>query len=170
MILTEETIENPDSCVCQNCWINLENFNDFHTLVTDNYNNQTEVQDEPTEAKEFFPESFIVYEEEGDKEIINQMVEEDCLNETEYIETEWIEDEDSEEVTKKSEKTLLVGFPKKEKISTVPGLDSADDQRVRETANMFCELCHVQLDSLREAKSHYKITHETEGYIMCCER
>ena len=121
---------------------------------------------------------FIVYEEEVDKETIDlEMVKMETLNNSEYFETEWIEEEKEPEqeqvepsTPKKVKRVLSLPIPKTHRLSTTAVLDSADDQRIRETANMFCEMCHEPLDSLREAKSHYKLAHTVEGYIVCCER
>lgn len=80
----------------------------------------------------------------------------------ESIESEWItEDPDGDdERTKKKSKIIAQQFI----------LDTADDQRIKETAKMFCDLCSLPVDSLREAKAHFKYVHNREGYLICCDR
>ena len=46
--------------------------------------------------------------------------------------------------------------------------DTADDQRIRETATMTCDYCMEQVEGFREAKIHYKEEHGITGYISCC--
>jgi hypothetical protein len=87
----------------------------------------------------------------------------------EYTETEWIEDTEEEAVKPIKVKSLPMSSSRVSKQTPLQ-LDSADDQRIRETANMFCNICHEPVDSLRDAKAHYKVSHETEGYIICCDR
>lgn len=116
----------------------------------------------------------IVYEGVEEKEEIleHEIIKVEALNESEdYVETEWVEEV--------SEEKILVSPspPKKQRVLTIhqprgqsAGLDSADDQRIRETAEMYCEMCSEPFDSLRDAKSHYKLSHGVRGYIICCER
>jgi Zinc finger, C2H2 type len=49
-------------------------------------------------------------------------------------------------------------------------LDPADDERIRNTADMFCELCSHPLDGLPQARSHFRQMHDMIGYIVCCGR
>lgn len=87
----------------------------------------------------------------------------------------------SEEIVKQENKTSLeepitewvAAQDKPEEPIELQILDQselADDERIRETAQMFCELCPAVLESLRDAKSHYKNFHCREGYIKCCHR
>lgn len=46
--------------------------------------------------------------------------------------------------------------------------ETADDQRIRETASMTCEYCMEGVDGFREAKVHYMEEHGVVGYIICC--
>lgn len=112
----------------------------------------------------------IVYDEEIEKEVLeHDMIKIEVLNDTEYTMTEWI-DEEKEEPQKKVKRIASIPTTRVSRASAVTPLDSADDQRIRETASMSCEFCNELLDSLRDAKSHYKLSHGTEGYIVCCDR
>lgn len=33
---------------------------------------------------------------------------------------------------------------------------------------MQCELCDTQFTAFKEAKQHYKVIHQTTGYLICC--
>ena len=122
--------------------------------------------------------NLVVYEEqEVDNEMIDlEMVKMEPLIDSAIFETEWIEEKKepekkpSEPSPKKVKRIKTMSLPKTPRQSTTAVLDSADDQRIRETAKMFCEMCHEPLDSLREAKSHYRNKHSVKGYIVCCER
>lgn len=64
--------------------------------------------------------------------------------------------------------------PAKEKKLYAPKNASSDpqnydDERIRETANMSCDLCSIKLDSFTDAKTHYKKSHKgIKGYLVCC--
>lgn len=169
-------MKNSDNCICKNCWTHLETFNDFYNLVAQNYSEIVTIALEPEEeAEEKFQvpidHDMIVYEGEDQRDEIEDMIK------VEYINEDWIE-----EVSLESPHQSVKHDPQRvsTKIPSVPtprlprpppiALDSADDQRIRETAIMACELCHLSVDSLREAKSHYKAQHGIDGYIICCER
>lgn len=166
-----------NTCLCKTCWTSLETFDEFHSLVATNYNVNIEMKDEKALIQNEFNTSsdLIVYEGSEEKEVIltNELIKVEALNESEDYVTEWVEEDREEEKFEQKPSP-----PKKQRILTihqprtqpVTGLDSADDQRIRETAEMYCELCSEQLDSLRDAKSHYKLSHGTRGYIICCER
>lgn len=170
-------MNSAETYICKNCWINLESFNDFYNLVERNYSEQfTEVELEPEEQlreEKFHVEmenDMIVYEDEEQRDEIEDI-------KVEYINEDWIE-EVSYESPIETVPHYLKHAPKK--IPSVPEyraprpappqLDSADDQRIRETATMSCELCLAPFDSLRDAKHHFKSQHGIEGYIVCCER
>lgn len=100
-----------------------------------------------------------------------EMIKDEIINDPQIIETEWLEETIAEnEEPKKPKRVLSLQQSRASKASSSVTPDSADDQRIRETARMFCDICQDSLDSLRDAKSHYKNAHEVEGYIVCCER
>jgi hypothetical protein len=167
-------LKDPAAVICRTCWMSLENFHEFHSTVSTNYEEiageELAPKDDLEEESEMISD-FIVYEEEVDKDEMNH-IKVEVLEEVEYTETEWIEDG----------KIIEIGLdePIKEenlksinpRVSKQPPavLDSADDERIRRTANMFCDVCQDALESLREAKAHYKAAHSMDGYITCCDR
>lgn len=155
--------------------MNLENFNDFHTFIAANYNALNESTEEKfVITNDINAPDLIVYdEEEVEKETIHQeMIKVEIINDSEYIETEWIEEEKDHIKTspKRAKRVPSLPVPRVSRQPVATVLDSADDQRIREIARMFCDVCAMTLDSLREAKAHYKLAHGIEGYIVCCER
>lgn len=156
----------------------MENFNEFYSYVASNYSSEGP-NEIIKEGKYILPDDLnsadlIEYDEEVTKETMElELVKVESLHDTEYVETEWIEEEKEIAKTPSPKRALRIPSLPLPKVFRPPAstvLDSADDQRIRETANMYCEICLMQLDSLREAKSHYKMSHATEGYIICCER
>lgn len=120
------------------------------------------------ETNELSEDHFIVYEEEIVKQEIHDLNME-VLEETEY-ETEWIDDGKIVEIGPDTDVEKYVKIKSQPSRRSPLQLDSADDERIRKTANMFCDLCQEPFDSLREAKAHYKSAHAIEGYITCCGR
>lgn len=107
------------------------------------------------------PSDMIVYcgdDEDGEKGE-NDMIKVEIINDTEQFEgsSDWLEEEETPLPPPKKLKrmTMIEQAPKISRQSTV--LDSADDQRIRETACMSCEVCGEPLDSLRDAKAHFKV-------------
>lgn len=169
-------MKGSETCICKTCWTHLENFNDFYNLVAQNYSEVVTIGAEPEEESEQkfqipTDNDMIVYEELDNKDEIEDLIK------VEYINEDWIEEVGYESVNQpvkhvpqqSSKKILSVPTPRLPRPPPV-ALDSADDQRIRETAIMACEICHISVDSLREAKSHYKSQHGVDGYIVCCER
>lgn len=172
-ILLPEILRNPDTSLCKTCWSNLETFNDFYTFVAANYSGAAVM--ESREEKYHVPHEseMIVYDEEHNESMENEMIKVEYLTEAnhEYMETEWIDEQKQEVQSKPKVKRILsLPIPGQSRQPANLNLDSADDQRIRETANMFCDICQNLLDSLREAKSHFKQAHGIEGYIVCCDR
>lgn len=124
------------------------------------------------------PDDIIVFEEEpkDDDDLIKVEFIDDSIS---YVETEeWVDEQPketifTEETCVEPEPVKIVmrqqSTPKPKQQAPQP-LDSADDQRIRETAKMFCDICTDKVDSLREAKAHFKSAHGVEGYIVCCGR
>lgn len=139
----------------------MDAFNDFYNSVVNNY-----TVAEPDVCKQV-ADDIIVYEDEVklEPEIIGVEYVEDAATFTE----EWVEVQRKEE-TKEHNKKVPSLPPSRAKQTPPTPLDSADDQRIRETANMFCDICASKVDSLREAKAHFKSAHGIEGYILCCGR
>lgn len=164
--------------MCKNCWSNLEAFDEFHTLVASNYNVELKDHKALIQYDPNISADLIVYEEQEieEKEDIleNELIKIEALNESEdFEETEWTEESKEHEnvpvnpLPPKKRRVPSIQQPRAQRIT---GLDTADDQRIRETAEMYCEICSEPLDSLRDAKSHYKLSHGVRGYISCCER
>lgn len=88
---------------------------------------------------------------------------------TEHIKDEEISFADDESMTQWiAEITPEEDVERKQKNSMNTTAD--DDLKIQETANMFCDICQQPLESLKDAKSHYKLMHGTLGYIVCCNR
>lgn len=166
--------------MCKNCWLSIETFHDFYNLVSANYNVESlqeskEEKYEPHRSVEAINTTdLIVYEEDGREMIDHEMIKVEVIQDTEYPE-EWIEEYKPPESPKKlvKKKAMLPIAPPirdRGQVRQMSALDSADDQRIRETANMNCDICHEVLDSLRDAKAHFKMSHSIEGYLICCER
>lgn len=171
-------MKGADTCICRNCWVNLETFNEFFSQVEHNYSGQFSVELEPEEEllieEKFHVEmdnDMIVYEGEEARDEIEESMK------VEYLNEDWIE-EVSYESPMDSVKHYSHKSPKKFPSVPTPRLsrptpsqpDSADDHKIRVTAKMFCEICQAPFDSLRDAKHHFKTQHGMEGYIICCER
>jgi hypothetical protein len=60
--------------------------------------------------------------------------------------------------------------PRTQRRSAPPPIDPADDEKIRQIANMNCELCNKLLDSLAQARAHFRHEHGTIGYLTCCGR
>lgn len=174
-------MKSPQTCLCKNCWLSLETFHDFYRFVESNYN--ATVVD--TKEEKFLVSNvsdLIVYEEEERNIVEHEMIKVEVVNEADY-ETEWIEEEQEMEAAdgtrKWSQEEQVIAFsmpkrtfrPQMRSRSLNAGLNgSADDQRIRETANMKCDICLELMDSLRDAKAHFKLMHGLDGYLVCCER
>lgn len=162
-------MNNTQAYLCKSCWANLGSFHEFYLAVAANYDSTANSPEEKYQIPN--TSDLIVYDEENSRE--DDMIKVEIVNDTEgYTETEWLEEEKEafkEESQQKVQKIRNLVMPRMARGPPAV-LDSADDQRIRETANMFCDVCREPLDSLRDAKSHFKLTHATEGYIICCER
>lgn len=163
-----------------NCWTNLESFNDFYCRVASNYGWEVKEEKYMKLDEIYEPE-----EDLTDKILEPELIKVEMLSENTVIATEW---------TMENEATIKKESPKKSKkvqsklktISTLPPILSPvtlsssyanpslkefeDDQRVRDSAEMNCEICNEEFDTLRDAKTHYISNHEVKGYIMCCNR
>lgn len=139
----------------------MEQFNEFYQYVASNY------EVELKEIKYAPPRDSDIIEYDDGEKVDNEMIKVEIINDNEQFDenTEWIEEE-KVQIEKKVKQIAEV--PKIPRQTAV--LDSADDQRIKETARMFCDLCHVTLESLREAKQHFKTSHNAEGYLICCDR
>lgn len=186
-ILSESVLNNPESSLCHSCWTNLETFHEFCQFVAANYDsNVLEASFDSNEEKfiiqeyhsgeiqedhsgEICEDDIKVYDEDAAREELGH---EEIKLELVYesTEAEWL-DENVEETEdrKKQKKIPSLNIAGTVKTTAIP-IDSADDQRIRETAKMICDICPESLDSLRDAKSHYKNAHGVDGYIICCQR
>lgn len=97
---------------------------------------------------------FVEYEEEAEAEL------------------EEIEEAEVEEFIKpRVIKMRIPSHQKRVKMRTdVEINDCLDDEKIRNVCLMYCEICSVELSSLREAKSHYSYFHKMKGYLICCGR
>lgn len=43
-----------------------------------------------------------------------------------------------------------------------------EDAQIREFFNMECEICSDRFETFVKAKNHYRIVHNTAGYLTCC--
>lgn len=167
-ILSDSALNNPETCLCNSCWTNLETFHEFHQFVAANY----EPANFETREDKFNIQnnSDIIYDEDAAKDDQDhEMIKVEIVHDPDNDEAEWILENVEEIEEPKKPKVLSIHSPRTLKPTSII-LDSADDQRIRETAKMACDICGEALDSLRDAKSHYKNAHAAEGYIVCCER
>lgn len=44
------------------------------------------------------------------------------------------------------------------------------DEKVRLYFNMKCDICGIDMNTFRMAKRHYRIEHQQDGYIICCDK
>jgi hypothetical protein len=49
-------------------------------------------------------------------------------------------------------------------------IDPADDERIKSVVNMVCDICKQPLDSFSQARLHFRVEHNTIGYLVCCGR
>lgn len=161
--------------------MSLETFHDFYNFVSANYNvdvvdSKEEKYHIPDKGTEGLNSSDMIIYEVEEKDIAEQdMIKVEVMQDTDYAE-EWIEEEFKlPDPPKRVEKrkvisSIFTSTQAKTPVRQATALDSADDQRIRETANMNCHICDELLDSLRDAKAHFKMAHAVEGYLICCER
>lgn len=168
-------VKNPQTCLCKNCYQSLETFHEFHTFVATNYTESgpaaatVEAKEEKYHIPDLSTADLIVYDEE-EKDV--EMIKVEIIHDSEYTETEWIEEEREsfKPPPLKRQKKIIPSLDTSRVLRQASVLDSADDQRIRETALMNCDICNELLDSLRDAKAHFKLAHGLEGYLICCER
>lgn len=160
-ILTEDVVKSPTTCLCKVCWGNLEQFNEFYSFVAANY--QIEIK----EVKYQIPDSEMVTAEHSDMIVYDdgdkaetEMIKVEIINDTEHFEetSDWLEEEEEAPSRRKKPKRILTIDPPKLSRQSTTVLDSADDQRIRETAMMSCDICSESVDSLRDAKAHFKVS------------
>lgn len=155
--------------MCSICWSKIESFNKFHTEVSMRYG-----------ILEF--ESCLDGEEETIETIeTEEVIEDDPVTFEELIEEDIIEDVNIQEieefdqleeiksvisVKKEDESDLPI---KKSKRATPPPKNPADDEKIRQHAEMFCDLCQKEIYSIAEARGHFRQEHpETDAYLKCC--
>lgn len=141
------------------CWQNLKTFHEFYARIYENH--------------------------ELDKNIIHIKIKEE--QEIDNLQSEDIEEpffesikEEPPEINHQERKKRKSAKPVKEKtqkekidttISTSKDLTNYDDERIRETAKMFCDLCSEKFESFANAKSHFKKLHKgIKGYLVCCDK
>jgi hypothetical protein len=144
----------------------MEVWHEFYSLVAANY---LESRESKITAEEAVGD-IIEYDEEY--KLDTEMIKVEIVNDTEHFDenTEWIEEEEKKPSPKRARREKQFSSPEAPIFRQAPILDSADDQRIKETARMYCDVCHESVESLRDAKAHYKAAHGTEGYLICCDR
>lgn len=60
--------------------------------------------------------------------------------------------------------------PKPQRRSQPTPIDPADDEKIRCVANMNCDICDKLLESLAQARAHFRTEHGMIGYLKCCDR
>jgi hypothetical protein len=157
-ILTDDIIRSPTTCLCKTCWGNLEQFNEFFSFVAANFQIQVDLK----EVKYQIPDDNMIVYDDGDKGE-TEMIKVEIINDTEHFEgSDWVEEEEeAKPILPKKIKSL--DPPKMPRQTSA--LDSADDQRIRETACMACDVCNENLDSLRDAKAHFKVSLRVFGFV-----
>lgn len=174
--------ETKSETMCYRCYVHVSEFHTFHESVAINYGFYEHLQ---SQEKKEEPENFTMYEamqEDQHRPATSDMLDEIKIeepdDETPPIEMNWIDEYAQEEsaMTPMPEPTPSTskehsrrGRPRKIKAEESPSqVESADDQRIRDTANTTCEYCFEDLINFREAKIHYKEMHDIEGYFTCC--
>jgi hypothetical protein len=163
--------------ICYRCFVHVSEFHTFHESVAINYGFYDHLQSH--EKKE--PESLIMYEEVHESKHNPEILDEQMIKIEEPdevsppIEMNWLDEYSQEVMTPEpapSTSRGKRGRPRKFKTEedSVSLLESAEDQRIRDTANTTCEYCFEDLINFREAKIHYKEMHGIEGYFICCGR
>lgn len=67
-------------------------------------------------------------------------------------------------------KVIDLPVPRPQRRTAPPPIDPADDEKIRQVANMNCEICFKLLDSLAQARAHFRHEHGMIGYLTCCGR
>lgn len=162
--------------ICHSCWLNIDSFHEFFNSVSSVYDTENinieEIEcltdEEETTMSIIKLEDIIIEEnQQTSKDESTSIYYDESMN----YETEWITEDHEQSETEKD-----FSHQQQQKISNEPEpqqfsmSDTADDQRIKETANMFCDICMIPVESLRDAKSHYKQIHHKEGFLMCCGR
>lgn len=142
----------------------LVTFVKYEVLENSNEDIQTVLEEEPQSPtmmeeinckNEYGSDSdmFVEYEEEAEEEEVEEV-------------------EVLEEFTKpRIIKMRIPSNQKSVKIKTdMEIIDCLDDEKIRNVCLMYCEICSVELSSLREAKGHYSYFHKMKGYLICCGR
>lgn len=113
--------------------------------------------------------------DEFDEEIV---WEEECLQEVAY-EPQNLNSDDSatysdDEViprkVRRKRKKVKIRNSDSSSRQTAQLIDPADDEKIREFASMFCEICLMPLESMANATAHYKKKHNVKGFLKCCGR
>jgi hypothetical protein len=138
-ILTDEIIASSESCLCESCWENLDNFHNFSSMVEANYQSQELIEEtnedqidgldseelkDPTHViiKEYPPEPDLIDNE------ITMRTDED-IAEVQWIEVEEVEDH--KQTTKNY--SDVYGVVQKE--------INEDDKKIQAHAEMNCDIC-----------------------------
>lgn len=174
--------------MCSSCWSHLVSFHEFHTTVAINYGMvqviQAEVQEETTVAEEVIEpaetdeiiddENIMAFEEYIEEDVVMDHV--DGIH-VEALE-ECVVEQPGEFFTpsriKKEKKPLILPLPNKlkNKSRAIPTpVDPADDEKIRQFAQMSCDLCSRPLNGMSEARLHFRHDHNNiPAYIICCGR
>ncbi|CAG9801039.1 unnamed protein product [Chironomus riparius] len=143
--------KSQEESICMMCWESLKTFHEFYARIFENHESTKNI-------------IHIKIKEEQD---IDSLQSED-IEEPFY---EPIKDEPPEKTVKERKKSIKLAKEKikKDKIDIPKDTSSYDDERIKETAIMSCDLCSIKLESFTNAKSHFKKSHKgIKGYLICC--
>jgi len=141
------------------CWPNLKTFHEFYARIYENHESATN--------------------------IIHIKIKEE--QEIDSLQSEDIEEPFFESIKEKPPKISLEKGKERKSVKSVKEniqkaiIDTTlsnpkdptnyDDERIQETAKMFCDLCSEKFESFANAKSHFKKMHKgIKGYLVCCDK
>lgn len=58
--------------------------------------------------------------------------------------------------------------PNPQSISRCKRDTSKEDAQIQEFFSMVCEICSDKFETFTKAKTHYRLVHNTSGYLTCC--
>ncbi|XP_070497569.1 transcription factor grauzone-like [Chironomus tepperi] len=186
----EKIIDTKDSSsqqsACESCWSKLKNFHEFYTSVSINYG----VLEEVTEDEKVLMNWEDLIEESHEDAVDYEFSEVEALEECILEEEVDVKDPDilkNPAIVKAEPLPPQKVIPKVLNITptnlksmyktshfkvrpTPVKIDPEDDLKIKQIANMFCDICSHPLTSFSHARSHYRNEHNTIGYLICCDK
>lgn len=89
----------------------------------------------------------------------------------ESVKIEPVEEPKAKKTKKKAQKRETKAKPTPKKIDQDPELVAkiaADDEKIRQTVDMKCDICKFEFDTFSTVLKHFKKNHGIKGYLMCC--